>query len=113
MAVKNRKLEPIRSEGFDLPRTLDTKHQQGRDAARAYRTRKKLRAQFHETPVLVAVEVNGVSGYWRAIHSNGLVQTVFGTHTEAARKVAVIVDKLNAFEVWCRHVPTKQRIKLL
>ena len=113
MAVKINTQAQTISEGCDLPRTLATKRTQDREAARAYRARKKLRAVCYPTPKLVAVEVEGRAGYWRAIHSNGLVQTVYGSHAEAVRKVRVIVDKMNAFETWCRERPKKQRIKLL
>lgn len=69
---------------------------------------------YHPIPPLVACEVEGRTGYWRAIHSNGLVQTVQGPRTEAERKVRVVVARLNAFEVWCR-TPNAgiNRIKLL
>ena len=103
------------SEGRDLPTTAATKRKQDRATAKAYRARKALRDyNFHPMPQLVAVEVDGKPGYWRAIHHNGMVQTVLGTRTEAYRKVRAIVDKLNAFEEWCRQETRgTQRMELL
>lgn len=65
------------------------------------------------TPTLVACEVAGVGGYWRAIHANGLVQTVHGSRHQAQRAVDKVVSRMNAFEEWCRRRLRKERIQLL
>jgi hypothetical protein len=69
--------------------------------------------RFFPMPDLVACEVDGRSGYWRAIHANGLVQTVKGTKRAAERAVAQVVRRMNAFESWCRHHPCTEHLKLL
>lgn len=71
------------------------------------------KAEKYIPPKIVACELDGRRGYWRAIHPNGLVQTVKGTHAEAVRRVKQVVDRLNAFEEWCRRPTASQRIKLL
>jgi hypothetical protein len=69
--------------------------------------------RFFPMPELVACEVDGRSGYWRAIHSNGLVQTVKGTKKAATRAVAKVVRRMDAFESWCRHRPCTEHLRLL
>jgi hypothetical protein len=84
-------------------RTVD----QDRKKNKAPTTRRR-----HPMPELVACDVDGRSA-WRAVHGNGMVQTVVGTKEVATRRVRAVVDRLNAFEEWCRRVPTHQRIELL
>lgn len=69
--------------------------------------------RFFPTPTLVPCEVEGHAGYWRAIHANGLVQTVKGTKKAAQKAVAKVVRRMNAFESWCRHHPCTEHLKLL
>lgn len=75
-------------------------------------TRRGARRHF-PTPALVACEVAGVGGYWRAVHANGLVQTVHGSRQTAQLAVDKVVSRMNAFGEWCRRRPRKERIQLL
>lgn len=68
---------------------------------------------FFPMPDLVPCEVEGRPGYWRAIHANGLVQTVQGPKCKAVKAVAKVVARMNAFEAWCRHRSTMEHLELL
>lgn len=69
--------------------------------------------RYFPTPALVACEVAGIGGYWRAVHANGLVQTIHGSRQEAQRAVDKVVSRMNAFEDWCRRRSINERHKLL
>jgi hypothetical protein len=93
------------------PAPLATKRAQDRRTAKRYRDKITDR-KTHSMPELVPVVVSGRSA-WRAVHDNGMVQTVIGNKRDASRRVRAVVDRLNAFDAWCRRTPTHQRIELL
>lgn len=113
MTSRKSNTQKIASSGPRGPLPPKVERVRRRAYGRARAERIKALRHDHPLPTLVPCEVEGRAGYWRAIHSNGLIQTVQGTQAEALRKVQAVVDKMNAFEAWCRRRPKKQRIALL
>lgn len=119
-----RRYRARQAKGITLPprEPVDALTLKQRNCVEARRYRERVRTgqkvptpkpKTHSVPEITPHEVEGRTGYWRAVHANGLVQIVQGTRARALREVRKQVSRLNEFEAWCRAHSVNDRLRLL